>query len=313
MSIVKANNIRCSNKLAYVASASDHFTDIQLIAKGGFGVIYGGVHKLDGNRYAIKHMRSKATSSLFQMQVAEIRMLSRIYHPNIVRYHNSWVDERHGTMNLFMQMEFITQTLESYLVERYDRNRDGHIDEHIDGQIDGHALDIAFGLVEAVHFLHVHMKPALIHGDITPSNVMLQYAQERCIAKLCDFGLASVASSAVEFSGASSQHGTITYQAPEYHATKTPSVDVYSVGIVLFQLFCTFSSAMERYARIRAFKALQSTTSTLLDQTILEDHTQRPTIGELRQYMTQHAVRMHDTTQQSQSYWAIDYATSMAS
>ena len=289
MSIIKASNIRCDDKLAYVESASEHFTDIKLIAKGGFGVIYGGVHKLDGNRYAIKHMRSKVTSKLFQMQIAEVRMLSCIYHPNIVRYHNSWIDEKHGQMNVFMQMEFINHSLESYLVERYDSN----------SHVGGRALEIAFGLVEAVYFLHVHMNPALIHGDITPSNIMLQYAHERYIAKLCDFGLASFTSSAVEFSCSSSQYGSITYQAPEYHTMKTTSVDVYSIGVVLFQLFCTFSSAMERCIRIRDFKELKTKTNTLLDQTILESHVLRPTIDELRNYMTLHAIMLQDQTEKS--------------
>lgn len=154
------------------------FTDVHLITKGGFGVLYSGIHKLDGNRYA-KHMRSKCNTKMFHMQIAEVRMLSCTYHPNIVRYHNSWLDERNGRMNIFMQMEFINHTLESYLEARYD-NRMGK-----------HALDIAVGLVDAVYFLHVHMQPALIHGDITPCNIMLQYAHDTCTAKLCDFGLAS--------------------------------------------------------------------------------------------------------------------------
>lgn len=289
MSIVRKSNVRCDDKVTYIASASSQFTDIELIAKGGFGVIYSGIHKLDGNRYAIKHMRSKVTSKLFHMQIAEVRMLSHIYHPNIVRYHNSWLDEQHGgKMNLFLQMEFIDRTLESYLVARYD-------DRHV-GQ---YALEIAFGIVEAVYFLHVHMRPTLIHGDITPSNIMLQYGHEHCTAKLCDFGLASWASSAsaVEYGDPgddASQHGTITYQAPEYHATKTTSVDIYSLGIVLFQLFCTFSSAMERSTRIRNFKALATKTHTILDQTMNPDYALRPTIDELKQYMTLHESALQD-------------------
>jgi serine/threonine protein kinase len=286
MSIVKSNHARADDKLAYIESVAEQFTDIKLIAKGGFGVIYGGIHKLDGNLYAIKHMRSKVISKLFQMQVAEVRMLSRIYHPNIVRYHNSWVDEKNGKMNLFLQMEFINHTLESYLVARYD----GHVGQY--------ALDIASGLVDAVYFLHVHMQPILIHGDITPTNIMLQYSREHCVAKLCDFGLASLVpeSATLTFSDGSSQHGTITYQAPEYHTLKTTSVDVYSIGIVLFQIFSTFSSAMERCTRIRDFKECKTKTNTLLDQTMHVNCALRPSIDELRQYLTQHTSILQNAT-----------------
>ena len=278
MSIIQANCRRGKDdvQLAYVESVSHQFTDVQLVAKGGFGVMYSGTHKLDGHRYAIKHMRAKVTSKLFQMQIAEVRMLSSIYHPNIVRYHNSWMDEQYGKINIFLQMEFIHQTLESYLTARYD------------GHGGNYALDIAFGLVEAVYFLHVHMCPTLIHGDITPNNIMLQYTSEHCIAKLCDFGLASVASQAVEYSSGSVQHGTLTYRAPEYHTHKTTSVDIYSLGIVLFQLFCSYSSAMERCTRIRNFKDRETKTNTILDQTMQVDCELRPKIDELRQYMTLH-------------------------
>jgi len=273
--------VRYDDPLVHVESLTKHFADVKLVAKGGFGVIYSGIHKLDGNRYAIKHMRAKVTSKLFQRQIAEIRMLSCIYHPNIVRYHNSWVEEQSTNkhMNLFMQMELFHHTLESYLAARYDD----------DGRLGPYTLDIAFGLVEAVHFLHVHMHPTLIHGDITPSNIMLQYVHEHCIAKLCDFGLACAASPAVEFAtDASSTYGTITYQAPEYHTAKTTSVDIYSLGIVLFQLFCSFASAMERCDLIRRFKTHKTKTNTLIDDTILTDYTQRPTIDQIRQYMTHH-------------------------
>ena len=285
MSLVKNNPTRSYDRRTEVVqlqSFDSQFTDVHLITKGGFGVMYSGIHKLDGNRYAIKHMRSKCNTRMFQMQIAEVRMLSCTYHPNIVRYHNSWLDERNGRMNIFMQMEFIHHTLESYLEARYD-NRMGK-----------HALDIAVGLVDAVHFLHVHMQPALIHGDITPSNIMLQYAHDTCTAKLCDFGLASrLASTTAIFEH---QFGTITYQAPEYHTVKTTSVDIYSLGIVLFQLFCTFSSAMERCDRIRDFKEMKIKTHTLLDETIHSNHTLRPTIAELKQYMTQHNTILQDAS-----------------
>jgi translation initiation factor 2-alpha kinase 4 len=66
------------------------FMELERLGKGGFGTVYKAQHKLDFGIYAIKKM--KQPMSQLKDVLSESIMLSRIVHPHVVRYINTWLE-----------------------------------------------------------------------------------------------------------------------------------------------------------------------------------------------------------------------------
>ncbi|KXZ55244.1 hypothetical protein GPECTOR_3g384 [Gonium pectorale] len=76
--------------LAAAVAASRYLSDfqeLQRLGKGGFGVVVAAVNRLDGRQYAVKKIRLDAASpSAYARITREVATLSRLQHPNVVRY-----------------------------------------------------------------------------------------------------------------------------------------------------------------------------------------------------------------------------------
>ena len=88
----------------------------------------------------------------------------------------------------------------------------------------------------ALHYAHTH---GIIHGDVTPSNIMLD-ADRRVL--LSDFALTSIAmekpASQMRLLRSGINLGSLAYQAPEQIMGESigPATDMYALGIILFQM-----------------------------------------------------------------------------
>lgn len=81
-----------------------HFSELETISSGGYGIVFRGKHVIDAQSYAIKMIpiqlpesgeftESDAMSNPFIVsKLREIRYLAKLTHPHIVRYHTSWMD-----------------------------------------------------------------------------------------------------------------------------------------------------------------------------------------------------------------------------
>ncbi|XP_063676795.1 eukaryotic translation initiation factor 2-alpha kinase-like [Bolinopsis microptera] len=67
------------------------FKVIQTLGKGGFGQVYKAQHNVDGKIYAIKRVSMKDKKPACSA-VREVKILANLVHPNIVRYHNCWLE-----------------------------------------------------------------------------------------------------------------------------------------------------------------------------------------------------------------------------
>jgi len=94
----------------------------------------------------------------------------------------------------------------------------------------------ALEISHAMEHLHSH---GIVHGDLKPSNILLHSSGQDgrgFTAKVADFGTSRILRRNEEYSAS---HGTVSYMPPELlrGGKVSPGVDVYSFGIVLWEMF----------------------------------------------------------------------------
>lgn len=274
----------------------DQNPNYQLIGKGGFGRVFRVFHHLDNQYYAIKQIR--VAEDNLENALKEIRILASISHPHIIRYCHSWIsstpcedgysseEEDEDSMGVVVrknphyffniQMEYCVSNLKKYLSER----------SFLDISV---CSTIIFQITQGLYFLH---SSSIVHRDLKPDNVLISSFDPFHI-KITDFGLAKRTCPDSKAPDASCYAGSFLYGAPEqlYHKVYSYASDVYSLGIMLFELQHLFQTDMERVLSIQKLRQERVVECLYFHSLILEmthpDPTQRPSIAMLRnQYFT---------------------------
>lgn len=154
-------------------------------------------------------------------------------------------------MVLYMQMQLCQMSLKQWLSVRNRSISNGKTIFH-----ESTSFHILQQISSALHFIHSRN---LIHRDVKPPNIFLNDGESPHIM-LGDFGLAkSNVGANVNLLHKSPGHlprlnshtsgvGTTTYAAPEQLIAEEydAKVDMYSLGIVIYELWKPFSTSMER-------------------------------------------------------------------
>ncbi|MEM9194414.1 MAG: protein kinase [Myxococcota bacterium] len=200
------------------------------IGEGGLGAVHRATDLRLKRTVAVKvlHARLNTDPGLRERFDREIRMLSRLSHPNIVGVVDSGFDE--GTFMAFLVMEFLEG---EHLGARMAR---GPVDVAL-------ALEIVEQVLLALDSAHT---AGVFHRDLKPANIFLQpLANARVHVKLLDFGLGKVGQTAVsspgDFPSLTANGmvvGTPTYMAPEQAASDEVDgrSDLYSLMTVLYEM-----------------------------------------------------------------------------
>jgi len=149
--------------------------------------------------------------------VSEFDLMSKLGdNSNIVSYKDHMViphDDGFG-YDIFIRMEILTS-----LTKLLEKNRLTKND----------VIRLGIDMCKALEVCQEHK---IIHRDIKPENIFIS---ERGDYKLGDFGIARTME---KTSGEMSKKGTFTYMAPEVYKGEPygSSVDIYSLGIVLYRL-----------------------------------------------------------------------------
>lgn len=190
----------------------------EAFAQGAFGKLYKGTY--NGEDVAIKILERPENdlekAQLMEQQFQqEVMMLATLKHTNIVRF----IGGCRKPMVWCIVTEYAKGgSVRQFLTKR--QNRQVPLKLAIK-----QALDVARGMAY-VHGL------GLIHRDLKSDNLLI-FADKSI--KIADFGVARIE---VQTEGMTPETGTYRWMAPEMiqHRPYTQKVDVYSFGIVLWEL-----------------------------------------------------------------------------
>jgi serine/threonine-protein kinase len=206
------------------------FEVLEKIGQGGMGVVFKARQKSLDRVVALKTILRGAHASpadLARFQV-EAEALADLEHPSIVPVYG--VGEHDGLA--WLAMRYVEgQTLTALLSRGPLRARQ--------------AATLLAAIARAVDFAHEH---GILHRDLKPSNILLDGEGRPHVT---DFGLAKrVASTGCQSAEGLAAHtgltqtgavmGTPAYMAPEQvsgsRGTPSPASDVYSLGIILYEM-----------------------------------------------------------------------------
>eukprot|EP00736_Rhodelphis_marinus_P011372 Rmarinus@m.717 len=223
-----------------------NYAVIELIGKGAFGNVYK-VKKGKGSEfYAMKEIELASLDDVCEgagpnppqsgedgrgaepdsdpagpkyKLIDEVRIMSQLNHPNIIKYYDSFVEED----KFYIVMELVEgSSLLDHLNSRAEKG------ERIGEQKVWHLF-----VQMCMALKYVHIEKRIVHRDLTPSNVMIDINGQ---IKIADFGLASQRQNAG--SVMESMCGTMMYACPEIVQSRpyTFKADVWSLGCILYQL-----------------------------------------------------------------------------
>ncbi|KAJ9537984.1 hypothetical protein OSB04_030717 [Centaurea solstitialis] len=211
-------------QLEEIKSATNNFADNNQIGRGGFGKVYKGIisHSKGRSMAAIKRLDCRYGQGNTEFW-REIMMLSRYTHENLISL-----------------LGFCDEDGEKILV--YEHASHGSLNCHLSSHTLTWAqrLKICLATTRGLSYLHdpKGTQQRVLHRDIKSSNILLD---ENWNAKISDFGLSKIGP-------ANQQHtvlvsnvvGTLGYLDPLYMEMGwlTKESDVYSLGVVLFEVLC---------------------------------------------------------------------------
>src|SRR5918998_1095649 len=189
---------------------------VRKLGSGGMANVYLAEDEELGRRVAIKILNDRHANdeSFVERFRREAKHAAGLSHPNIVSIYDR--GEAEGTY--YIAMEFLDgKSLKELIVSR------GPAPVNV-------AIDYARKILDALRFSH---RNGIVHRDIKPHNVIVD-AEGR--VKVTDFGIARAGTSQMTEVG--SIIGTAQYLSPEQAkgAPVDQTSDLYSVGIVLYEL-----------------------------------------------------------------------------
>ncbi|TVU34166.1 hypothetical protein EJB05_15995, partial [Eragrostis curvula] len=208
------------------------FSEVKTIAKrfkenvgqGGFGSVYKG-ELPNGMPVAIKMLENSTGEG--EDFINEVGTIGLIHHTNIVRLLGfCYEGKRRALIYEFMPNE----SLEKYIFLPDSNTNQSLLQPK-------KMVDVALGIARGMEYLHQGCNKRILHFDIKPHNILLDYNFN---PKISDFGLAKLCARDQSIVTLTAARGTMGYIAPELYSRNFGGVsyksDVYSFGMLVLEM-----------------------------------------------------------------------------
>ncbi|HEV7898995.1 MAG TPA: Stk1 family PASTA domain-containing Ser/Thr kinase [Planosporangium sp.] len=197
------------------------------VARGGMATVYTAMDERLERTVALKiiHPAQANEPRFLERFTDEAKVIARLTHPNVVAVYDQGTHQ--GLP--YLVLEYVRgRTLREVVA---DKRRLSPVD----------ALAIMEQMLAAIAAAH---RAGLVHRDVKPENVLVAEAPNHnlldSVVKVADFGLARAVEEASADAPTSGGQllATVAYVAPELvtHGYADPRADVYSAGVVLFEM-----------------------------------------------------------------------------
>jgi len=254
-----SNRVISQTRFVTGTTIAGRYRIIALIGKGGMGEVYRADDLKLEQEIALKFLPNELTydgAALARFH-REVRLARQISHRNVCRVFD--IEDADGVP--FVTMEYVDgENLQSLLrrVGRFPQDRGIDL-----------ARQICGGLGAAHDF-------GILHRDLKPANIMVDANGH---VRIMDFGLSTLANSTP---AEEMRAGTPAYMAPEQFDGRTPTIksDLYSLGIVLYEIFtgqhpfpaATYSELVQKrkQSQPKSPSTLTKELNPLIDKVILQ-------------------------------------------
>ncbi|MBV9503556.1 MAG: serine/threonine protein kinase, partial [Acidobacteriia bacterium] len=222
--------VRLGWSLSPEAAVAGRYRVVRLLGRGGMGEVYEVHDQLLDELVALKTLRADLCYNPLVLRrfQTEIQLARKVTHPNVCRVFEVGV---HGFPNEsrpplhFFTMQLLEGETLGARIRQVGRLR---------------SLEAFPLIVQMAEGLQAAHSAGIVHRDFKSGNVMVTGDK----AVITDFGLAgleaalTLASPAPDASSGWKVAGTVAYMSPEQMSGGpiTPASDIYSLGIVLFEM-----------------------------------------------------------------------------